>query len=1408
MVKKNVLSSSGVSLRYKLLMPLAAFLILGEALVFKLGEANSIREIGVLGDALVNSVVMTGKESLEQSEKRLVSVLSRQDLVVNVAALDGNPLTVAISRGRGDIAADSVFLAKLSGFSMDQIGLLRVENKKAIYLKPIALENENVGMVALEIDASDVIEARNSIALIGFLVLFSSCLLIYLLFKIIILGPVRKIYEVIDDNVENYQPTRLGSIRKDELGQLSRRVDSMLDHIESMTVELRSILDTLPAFIFYKDNNNKILRLNKRAAETIGKPVNEIEGRQTEGFFPEEDSKAYLEDDRKVIALGEPVIGIIEKYETEEGVTRKIRTDKFPIIDPRGNRNRLVAVAVDLTDTEKIEKDLRVKNQELVEALSSLDAFKYAIDEHALVSMTDLRGTIKYVNDMFCKVSLYSKDELVGKNHRIISSGTHDRSFWTNMWSKINNGEVWHGEICNQAKDGYFYWVDSTIVPLKNSAGEILEYIAIRTDITDQKETERSLRRTSYLLEKTSSVAKVGGWEFNLVRGELHWSEMTRQIHEVGEDFEPNLESGIEFYKEGWSRDCISKAVQRCIETGEAWDVTLQVVTAKGKEIWVRAIGEAEFSEGRCIRLYGTFQDVDEQTRAQGELEKYSESLRVASERLSLAARAGGIGIWDWDIQENKLTWDSQMFKLYGVDQNDFSSEYEAWAEGLHAEDRERTDREVQQALSGENEFNTRFRVVWKDGSIRNLRALGTVMRDAEGRPVRLIGTNWDISEAVMREAELSQLAEQAKMASEAKSEFLANMSHEIRTPMNGVIGMTGLLLDTTDLTGEQRHFAETIRTSGESLLALINDILDFSKIESRNLEIEAIEFDLLDTLDDFASILALKAEEKGLEFICTAGPNVPRFLKGDSGRLRQILLNLAGNAIKFTKKGEVVVRAEVCSEREDEVVIRFSVKDTGIGIPEKIQDKLFDKFTQADASTTRKYGGTGLGLAISKQLAELMGGTIGVNSKEGEGAEFWFTNRFEKLPNFDSGLTVSDRVKNSRILIVDDNQTNRDVLANQLSYWGIGNSVCESGKDALKLLEDARMSNNSFDIAILDMQMPEMNGIQLADKIKNRSLIADIKLIMLTSIEGFSRKTKGDLGNFESSMSKPIRLSQLYNGISECVNPSVSKAQDLANEALDELSNSRVLLVEDNAVNQLVAQGILNNMGFRSDVAANGKEAIKALESLPYDLVLMDVQMPEMDGLEATRVIRDRGSRVRDHNVPVIALTAHAKREDRQTCLDAGMDDYLSKPISPVGLSRVMKKWLLKASVGRIEQEALIDPRKNEVFDHKDFLSRVMNDRELGQTIATTCIKDLESKDQELEEALELMDTDTIKQIAHSVKGALSNVGGHRLVSSAANLENVVKSGDFEGLEEAHRDYQKQSKLFQVEVKRFFRNS
>ncbi|WP_321394214.1 response regulator [uncultured Desulfuromusa sp.] len=668
---------------------------------------------------------------------------------------------------------------------------------------------------------------------------------------------------------------------------------------------------------------------------------------------------------------------------------------------------------------------------------------------------------------------------------------------------------------------------------------------------------------------------------------------------------------------------------------------------------------------------------------------------------------------------------------------------------------------------------------------------------------------NWMTANIARHHSELTEsknqaltLAAEADAASRTKSQFLANMSHEIRTPMNGVLGMAEMTLE-TDLTTEQRQAIETIRTSGEALLSIINDILDFSKIEAGKLEIESINFNLTALVEDVCQLLAQQAHSKGLELIVDIAEDVSTNVTSDPSRIRQVLTNILGNAIKFTKSGEVIVSIRTLQTTESDSLVSFKVMDTGVGMSEDIQKNLFQPFTQADGSTTRKFGGTGLGLAISKHLTTMMGGKIGCQSHEGKGSEFWFTLPLKKSTGtYIVAKTPADALSGYRALVIDDNETNRKLLGQQLSSWNVDQQTADNGIEGLTLLHQAIEDGKPFDLVILDMHMPNMDGLEVARLIKKDKNLRDTKLVMLTSVGIRGDAMLAKQVGIKVYLTKPVRQIDLYNTLATLVKEETTADDGLITQYNLEKDytrfNAKVLLAEDNLVNQQVAKGVLRKLGCQVELAIDGTQAASLAENNKYDIIFMDCQMPRMDGYEATEVIRRQEQSRGSGRTPIIALTANALSGDREKCLMAGMDDYISKPFSQKRIADILEQRLPKELLQRDNIEPLrhkVSTVLEDAHPQDDLIDYAALDVIRGlQTDDSpdllTQIIDLflnETPDQitQLQKAFDSHDASTMRHIAHSLKSSSANLGAMPLAKLFKELEEKARRNSLMGASE-----------------------
>ena len=919
-------------------------------------------------------------------------------------------------------------------------------------------------------------------------------------------------------------------------------------------------------------------------------------------------------------------------------------------------------------------RDITKRKQE--EELRRLAQFSM---EHAADAMFWIGPDAKltYVNEAACRTLGYSQDELLTMAVYDLEPSFPPEA-WPERWENMKQTKVLTLESEHQTKHGRRFPVEITANYFEFDGKEY--NFASARDVSERKQADEALQQekeyTSRIVEQTPAliagvtsdgitafinpaVTRVTGYAAQEIVGTPWWQtlypgEEYQQVEQLFADME---QANVSDY-----------------------EMTLTTRAGERRVVAWNSI-KHEDEHNNLIEIIGFGNDITERKRAE-------EAFRRHEERWQLALQGTSDGIWDWNVQSNEVFFSKRWKEMLGFAEHELENSFSVWEQLVHPDDKDQALLAIQDHFAHRTPlYRVEMRMRCKDGSYKWILARAQALWNEAGAAARLVGSHTDIHSDKQLQRELEQAKEAAEAASRSKSEFLATMSHEIRTPMNGVIGMTGLLLDTT-LSTEQQEYAETVRNSADALLTIINDILDFSKIEAGKMEIEPVPFDLRSAIEEMIDLLAPKAREQQIELILDFPATTPTQVIGDPGRIRQILTNLTGNAIKFTHEGYVSITVESQAEVDKCVPFRFIVKDTGIGIPEEKQHALFEKFTQADASTTREYGGTGLGLAICQQLVELMGGSIGVQSVFGSGSTFWFTL---SLPMNDQIVAetfpVAD-LKDVRALIVDDNVVNRRVLHAQLTNWEMRPTNVASAEEALDVLRNAASSNAPYQVALLDHHMPGMDGETLGRRIQADPLLQPTRLVMLTSLAERSEGIRSEPAPFSAFLTKPARQAHLYNALVAALGgpapaatsghrddlpaaPPPSATSDTAAQSY----RVRILLAEDNIINQKVAARMIEKMGYRADVAANGHEAVDMLERMPYDLVLMDCQMPEMDGYEATAEIRRRQSG--DRRIPIIAMTANAMQGDREKCLSAGMDDYVSKPIKPDLLKEALERLL-----------------------------------------------------------------------------------------------------------------------------------
>lgn len=1026
--------------------------------------------------------------------------------------------------------------------------------------------------------------------------------------------------------------------------------------------------------------------------------------------------------------------------------------------------------------------DETASSDNLKSALTTLRKQQFALDQHAIVSVTDANGVIVYANEKFCEISKYSSAELIGQNHRIVNSGLHAPVFFQNLWNTITSGRVWHGDIRNKAKDGSFYWTNATIVPFLNDSQQPYQYISIRTDITEQWRLRekiessqtlmlnmmRNLGQGVYTLDEHGACTFLNP-EAERILGRSLVELKGKILHDLVHSIRPD---GAHIR----NHDC---PIHKAIISGEVFRSDLEYFQHQSGSLFpVSIVASPIFDHGKVAGSVAVFEDISERlaiNRALRESEARQRMLLDNAADAVFVANTSQQLVYVNDLAANMLGY--SRAGLLG------SSMYNL----LPSADRDLAMRNFLCHILEEKRYRAEIVLLKKDGNTVPVELNAALLPDGS-----IYGSCRDITERLQFETDLLQAKNDAEAANKAKSEFLATMSHEIRTPMNGIIGMTELALD-TDLNAEQREYLDLVKLSSQSLMSIINDILDFSKIESGKIELEKIEFSLRELIASSLRALSVKASEKGIELVYKIDAAIPEVVIGDPGRLRQIMTNLVGNAIKFSEQGEVIVDVQLAHENATRLDIYFAVTDHGIGIPVAKQSSIFEAFSQADASTTRKYGGTGLGLTISSRLVQCMNGLLALNSEPGKGSTFYFTIGLAKTEKNHSSKRTMD-LSGVTALIVDDNAVNRLFFSDTLRKWNIRPVVATSAAEALQLLSQMQMQSDGahIDVILLDVCMPGMSGFEFLTRLTPEYEELKSKTVLLSSAgsrDDFLHFQELGMTNY---VLKPVSQSELYDAITNVVSGEQNTLVHDIPTCADSLQyrSMRILVVEDNPVNQKLILALLGKWNHVAVLAENGLDALEQFSQRTFDAILMDMQMPKMGGVEATQRIRETEHlRMNGRHTPIIAMTANAMPGDWERCHEAGMDYYLSKPVRAELLRELLEKLARDTNFSSEAMQQIPKTDMNHSLLKTDMLTETTSydyeaallnaDAEIVSIIGQSFLDACDQYKAEIADAVARQDSELLYRSAHTMKGLVGNFCAVPVETLARELEHFGKTND-----------------------------
>lgn len=1059
---------------------------------------------------------------------------------------------------------------------------------------------------------------------------------------------------------------------------------------------------------------------------------------------PEDLDATFLELER--LKEGKPTVNFSHRLKTKDNGFRIIEW----VATPESGTGYLFGIGRDISNETAREHQLQISEASLRVIFEN---------SQGLIWTHDLQGRLLSVNSAGASILGYTTEEIAGMTlFNMIAEDRHSlvHTYLEEIQLKGNVA----GQMVIICKDGSERILIFNNTLEKRPEGDTF-IIGNGVDITERHLLESNLQRTTEMLEQTNQVARVGGWQYDVLQKKLYWTSVTKEIHEVEPDFEPDIESGVSFYKDPEGRDVIVSSINQSIIDGRRWEHELQIITKKGKEIWVKAIGNSVIEDGICVRMYGTFQDIDEMKKVELEIKR---SRAILSSFVTHTPAA--VAMLDNDMRYIAVS--NRWLDDYGLaGQNIIGRSYYDVFTFITPEGKERHKRVLNGAVERKEED---LYLGVADGEKQFISWEMRPWFEMDEKIGGMMLFTQNITHIINQRDELEAAKIHAEDASIAKSDFLANMSHEIRTPLNGIIGFTDLVLKTS-LTDTQEQYLSIVNQSANSLLSIINDILDFSKIEAGKLELDIEECDLFELSGQATDIITYQVQKKGLEMLLNLSPDIPGFIWTDEVRLKQILINLLGNAVKFTETGEIELKIELREQSDSESLIRFSIRDTGIGIKPEKQEKIFDAFAQEDGSTTKKYGGTGLGLSISNQLLGLMGSKLQLYSEPGEGSVFFFDVWVKMRQNDNKQWDNLDLIK--KVLIVDDNEHSRLILNQMMMTRNIDAYLAKNGFEALQLLA----SGERYDVILIDYHMPYMDGLKTVRKMRESFDLTVNKqpVVLLCSSSEDEKVTRlCEELQVNHRLVKPVKLADVFNVLSNLDhkvsrNPFTQPTPGILTVTTESVI---ILIAEDNPVNMLLARTIIKRLAANAVIveAVNGKEVIGYCEINMPDLILMDIQMPEMNGYEATGLIREMEQQ--GQHVPIIALTAGNVKDEREKCLAAGMDDFVIKPVVEETIAAVLKRWLSVYIENATKKEVEIQVTH---FDLERLKSYVGDDKDVITEVMVLTSKELKSSLRVLQKLIQEENITGINRAGHKLYGTSVATGLPILADLARKFEQLL---------------------------------